>query len=95
MTHSYYWEITLDRIADPTAPAGTNANALGRHSGDPHIKTREGIKRSTFEMLDDDGESYYKGFIYHRNGEELFAPLDQFGTPNAGATTIKIDGEIL
>jgi len=95
MAHSYYWEITLDRIADPAAPAGTNANAKGRHSGDPHIKTRKGIIRSNFEILDDDGISYYKGFIYHRNGEEQFAPLDEFGEPNAGATTIKIDGEIL
>jgi len=95
MAHSYYWEITLDRIADPAAPAGTNANAVGRHSGDPHISSRQGIIRSNFELLDDDNISYYKGFIYHRNGEELFTPLDQFGTPNAGAVTIKIDGEIL
>ena len=95
MTHSYYWEITLDRIADPAAPAGTNANAVGICSGDPHIVSRQGIIRSRFEMLDGDGESYYKGFIYHRNGEEQFAPLDEFGEPNAGAVTIKIDGEIL
>ena len=46
-------------------------------------------------MLDDDGESYYKGIIFHRNGEEQFAPLDEFGAPNAGAVIIKIDGEIL
>ena len=95
MAHSYYWEITLDRIADPAAPAGTNANAVGVSSGDPHIMTRQGIIRSYFEMLDDDGESYYKGIIFHRNGEEQFAPLDEFGAPNAGAVIIKIDGEIL
>lgn len=95
MSNTYYWEITLDRIADHAAPSCTPGNAVGVRSGDPNIAKREGIKRSNFEMLDDDGESYYAGFIYHQNGEELFAPLDEFGTPNAGATTIKIDGEIL
>ena len=95
MTHSYYWEITMDRLADRSAPEGTNENAVGINSGDPHIANRAGIKRSRFEMLDGDNNSYYKGWIYHWNGEEQFTPLDEFGTPNAGAVTIKIDGEIL
>ena len=95
MTYSYYWEITLDRIGDPAAPTGTNANAVGICNGDPHIASRQGIIKSRFEMLDGDGESYYKGFIYHRNGEEQFAPLDEFGQPNAGAVIIKIDGVIV
>ena len=95
MSHSYYWEITLDRTAEPGTKPGTNMNAVGVCNGNPKLADRKGIQRSRFEMLDDDGNSYYKGFIYHRGGEELFAPLDDFGEPNAGAVTIKIDGEIL
>jgi hypothetical protein len=95
MTYNYYWEITLDRYADTGAPTGTNANAVGIKSGDPAIANRDGVKRSRFQMFDDDRNHIYSGFIYHRNGEEQFTPLDQFGTPNFGCTYMTIDGEIL
>jgi hypothetical protein len=95
MAHSYYWEITLDRYADTSRPAGTNENAVGVRNGDESIANREGVKRSRFQMFDDDRNHIYSGFIYHRNGEEQFAPLDDFGTPNFGCTYMTIDGEIL
>ena len=38
-----------------------------------------------FYMYDGDGERYYAG--YHV-GEDPFEPLDCFGTPNAGCTSI-------
>ena len=42
-----------------------------------------------FRMFDDDGELYYEG----RCTIESFAPLDDFGMPNAGCTTIKYRNE--
>lgn len=95
MSNDYYWQITFDRIADAGAPAGTNANAVGIASGNPAVKDREGIIESRFDLFDDDGNKYYAGKIWHRNGEELFTPLDQFGAPNAGCTYAYIDGEPL
>lgn len=42
-----------------------------------------------FRILDDDGEVYYEGIYSGPDDESLFAPLDDFGMPNAGATTIQ------
>lgn len=44
-----------------------------------------------FRMYDDDGELYYSGrIITDEPGTELdFAPLDDFGKPNAGCTEIR------
>lgn len=38
-----------------------------------------------FRMLDDDGAVYYEGL----SSSESFAPLDDFGGPNAGCTMIE------
>jgi len=42
-----------------------------------------------FRMLDDDGEVYYHGLYKGPDDETLFAPLDDFGMPNAGCTSIQ------
>ena len=42
--------------------------------------------KERFRLLDDDGEIYYEGFLI---GDE-FAPLDDFGEPNAGCTSIQV-----
>lgn len=46
-----------------------------------------------WRMYDDDGILCYEGYIWVSNGEiggdADFAPLDDFGAPNAGATDIK------
>ncbi len=50
----------------------------------------EGIKATHFFMYDADGIRYYGGwYIETANSNEL-EPLDCFGMPNAGATTIKV-----
>jgi len=41
-----------------------------------------------FKMYDDDGELYYSGRII--GNYSGFEPLDDFGTPNAGCTEIKL-----
>lgn len=45
-----------------------------------------------FRLFDDDGTLYYEGFLV---GDDEFAPLDDFGEPNAGCTGEQVleDGE--
>jgi len=99
---SYGWVIDIDHIPDTSKPEGTNANAkgvMGPSNISDNILNRllNGGGRQ-FRMKDDDGELYYTGRIITRPEDEQgvrdFAPLDDFGKPNAGATEIwyEIDG---
>jgi hypothetical protein len=90
------WIITKDYIADPTAPKGTNANAVGIVGPRSAKLTAEQIlnhpQGKRFRMRDDDGELYYEGImvVTPEDGDEAeLRPLDDFGTPNAGATSIE------
>jgi hypothetical protein len=47
-----------------------------------------GPQAERFLLLDDDGEIYYGGIIQGTDYEG-FEPLDDYGTPNAGATEIQ------
>lgn len=97
MTYAPYgWIISIDHSPDTSAPEGTNANAkgvTGPHNIDPAIEAnlKAGAGR-IFRMLDDDGELCYTGRIITPSDDEQsemdFAPLDDFGKPNAGATEI-------
>ncbi len=84
------WTITRDHIADPDAQPGTNANAVGIVGPRTAKRTHEQIKADPsgkkFLMRDDDGELYYEGVLVGGDG---FEPLDDFGGPNAGATSIE------
>lgn len=42
-----------------------------------------------FRMRDDDGDIYYTGRSDDNSSEVAFAPLDDLGTPDAGATEIQ------
>ena len=44
-----------------------------------------------FRMKDDDGFVYYEGMIFETDMSETtgFEPLDEFGSPNAGCTSIE------
>lgn len=44
-----------------------------------------------FKLYDDDDELYYSGYLKGNlaGSEEAFAPLDNYGEPNAGCTLIK------
>jgi len=90
------WTIKKDYIADAAARKPSNANAVGKVGprnakmnaeqivGHPHARK--------FRIKDDDGELYYEGVmvITPEDGPDAdFRPLDDFGTPNAGATTIE------
>ena len=89
--HSRYaWIIDVDHLGE--GQPGTNNNAVGmigpRDASDAVSKrlatTKEG---QGFRMYDDDGTLYYEGRIVGRY--EGFEPLDDFGTPNAGCTSIQ------
>ena len=95
------WIITKDKVADAADIAanpdgGTNLHAKGligprgaSEADEKCLRAGEGIK---FRLLDDDGEIYYYGRRLEESdadegyyGEPELAPLDCFGTPNAGA----------
>ena len=94
----YGWIIDRDHLAydlgsvdhDDRDDTGT----IGPRNIYPSIKAQlragEGEK---FRMYDDDGELYYEGrIVFHPDYEApdmQFEPLDDFGMPNAGCTTIK------
>lgn len=84
------WTITKDLIAEADAKPGTNRNAVGIVGPRNAKLTADEIKNHPdavqFRMYDDDNELYYEGYLI---GDE-FAPLDAFGTPNAGCTRIDV-----
>jgi len=87
------WTITKDYFADPDAKRGTNSNAVGMTGphGIPTALTAKKIAEhpdaKPFRMLDDDNTLCYEGFLI---GDDDFAPLDDFGEPNAGCTRIQV-----
>lgn len=98
----YAWLITKDHMPDESEPEGTNSNATGVTG--PSTASEEDLARlaagegNTFTMYDDDGERYYTGRLVV-SGDVTFddeiacsGPLDDFGTPNAGATEIRWAG---
>ncbi len=84
MAAKYGWVITEDFIGGATGVMGPRG--VGYTADEVRAQGRP------FEMRDDDGEVYYRGFLLGGNG---FEPLDDFGRPNAGATDIYYDGKPL
>lgn len=96
------WIITKDKIADPDDREGTYGNAKGltgpRSASLRDIERLKAGEGRRFRMLDDDGEIYYYGRQLEESdadkdyyAENEFAPLDNFGSPNAGCTEIQFD----
>lgn len=85
------WTITDDKLAEPGSLPGTNDNAAGvvgpRGAKLTHKEICEHSNRVRFRLYDDDNVICYEGFLV---GDDEFAPLDQFGEPNAGCTRIDI-----
>ena len=97
MSRLHAWIIKRDYF--PDGEPGTYTNAVGLTG--PRGATEESLTALAhglghkFRLLDDDGEVLYSGtFVGDCESEEGFAPLDDFGTPNAGCTEIQYwDGE--
>ncbi len=89
---TYAWIITQDHL-DPGKidnAAGTMGPSGVTMAGKTLLKDRS---KEKFEMFDDDSNLYYTGYIV--GDYDGFEPLDDFGTPNAGCTAIKIEGDWL
>jgi hypothetical protein len=83
----YLWIIDRDHLSGigEYSYEGMTGPTYRRPGLDAQLRRGEGEK---FVMRDDDGELYYSGRIV---GEYTgFEPLDDFGTPSAGATTISM-----
>lgn len=87
MSVNYGWIITRDVIGDePRA-----VNLVGPSAISPTILARlHAGEGQEFRMFDDDGDLYYEGRCIHdESADGMFGPLDDYGTPNAGATEIR------
>lgn len=82
------WTITKDYIGDGAANGTVGPRGAKMTAG--QISVHPGARR--FRMYDDDRVLYYEGYLV---GNDWFAPLDDFGGPNAGCAGIKIleDGQ--
>lgn len=84
---AYGWIITKDVLSDKEE--WNDVNTIGPNTCPESLVTRlqagEGQK---FRLFDGDGELYYEGLYLGPDGETMFGPLNDFGTPNAGAVTI-------
>ena len=79
----YRWIITKDHLT------GGQKGVQGPRNLDSKLKGK-GVR---FSLYDDDGILYYEGVIY---GDFTgFEPLDDFGTPYAGCTKMKLAGQWL
>lgn len=84
----YAWMIDKDVLFNPAHEDKSAVGVVGPRnaSSDLIAKLNRG-EGDKFEMRDDDGELYYKGRIV--GNFEGFEPLDDYGTPNAGCTSIR------
>ena len=78
MASVYNWAITRDYIDN-----GAETGLTGPRNFTPHT-----ANETAFRLYDDDGGLYYAGKMW--GDFEGFEPLDDFGTPNAGCTEIKL-----
>ena len=85
------WTITEDAVAEDGSEPGTYGNAVGvTGPGDATLTAEQIISHpqaKRFRMYDDDHTFCYAGYLV---GDDEFAPLDDFGEPNAGCTGIEI-----
>jgi len=84
---AYAWFI--DHVEDDIG--ADEIGTIGPRHADPKLVERlvhEGAG-DTFRMTDDDGEVYYVGRIILDDNTSGFEPLDDFGMPNAGCTSIE------
>jgi len=80
---TYSWMITRDFVDE-----GKSLGVMGPRGV---ALTAEQIKAQgkAFRMLSDDREVYYHGLYVGPDDETLFAPLEDYGTPNSGCTIIE------
>lgn len=92
------WIITKDKI--DTDSVGVTGPSIATDADIARLKNGEGKR---FRLLDDDGEVYYYGRQLEKSDcteeyesgmwgqDSEFAPLDNYGRPNAGCTELQQD----
>lgn len=80
------WIIERDLTAVKGSPKGTTENAVGVTSANWVLQRDLTRAIYQFRLKDDDGNVYYYGLSTVAGS---FAPLDDFGAPNAGCTSIE------
>lgn len=94
MTAQYGWIIDKDHLAD--RGEDTEAGTIGPSDIAPAIQTTltTSSQGYEFKIFDDDDVLYYTGRALPAADEDLgseefaYGPLGDYGTPNAGATSI-------
>jgi len=79
-----FWIITKDHLVH--MGYGDDAGTIGPSTAPDGITKEDPCLTVQFQLFDDDGNLYYTGKMTE-NAD--FAPLDDFGTPNAGCTYMK------
>ena len=88
-TSAYAWRIDRDHLAETGGDVHDDAGTTGPHNApETMLDALTDADGTPFRMYDDDGILYYSGRIIDPAGAHDFAPLEDFGTPNAGATEI-------
>lgn len=94
---AYGWIITRDLLhEDATAWHDENGIRSAAGTMGPHgvrFTKEEILKGKEFKMYDDDMNHYYEGRIV--GDYSGFEPLDDFGMPDSGCTSIWYDGVCL
>lgn len=96
----YAWQITYDHLDhrrdDTSGPRNADENLLAKLAAAVILgraRWQPGDDVEWFRMYDDDGNLYYTGVLTGQpdpcGSEGGFEPLDDYGTPNAGCTSIK------
>lgn len=91
-TARYAWVITHDYLSESGECSEVGCRGPRGATPDELAKAAKG---RAFAMYDDDGTLYYRGRIWtaeEPGSETDFAPLDDFGGPNAGCTEIRYKG---
>ena len=87
---TYHWVISVDVDAERHGDAHSSAGTFGPSGATlTEDQIREHEDRKRFKLYDDDGEHMSSGYYVGPDDETLFAPLEDFGVGNWGATVIK------
>ena len=82
------WIITKDYLHEQSPEDFTSEVGVRSKAWDFWDLAHPDRPRYAFKMYDDDGVLYYAGLCSSRDDDRAFDPLDDFGSPNAGAVRI-------
>lgn len=81
------WQVTKERTHESNYKKAVTVDVKSSDYNEAAMQTLTRIY--AFRMLTDDGEIIYEGRSTDCDSEKAFAPLDDYGSPNFGCTTIQ------